>query len=100
MNEKENENSVANPSSDLEQDSRNALLGKKENARFDSPVRIHIHSTRKRLADCDGISGKHAIDGLVLAGILQDDSSKFVKDVTFSQEKAKEEITIITIEEI
>jgi len=62
------------------------------------PVSIHIHSIRKRLTDCDGTSGKAAIDGLVLAGIIEDDSPKFVKSVTFSQEKVDgPEKTIIRI---
>jgi hypothetical protein len=65
--------------------------------RFSAPVRIHVHSIRGRLADSDGISGKAAIDGLVKGGILADDSPKEVSNVSFSQEKNKEEKTIITI---
>ena len=64
---------------------------------FQNPTRIHIHSKRKRLADADGISAKAAIDGLVQSNILADDSPLFVKEVSFSQEKSKEEETIITI---
>ena len=63
-------------------------------------VNIHIHSKRKRLADPDGVSGKAAIDGLVHAGLLKDDSLKFIGEVTHSQEKISKlesEETIITI---
>ena len=63
-------------------------------------VNIHIHSIRKRLVDPDGISGKAAIDGLVHAGLLEDDSCKFVEEVRYTQEKGAEEKTIITIKEV
>ena len=64
---------------------------------FTKPVEIHVHSIRKRLCDADGISAKAAIDGLVHAGILADDSPKEVKSVTFSQDKGTPEMTEITI---
>lgn len=70
---------------------------------FDSPVSIHIHSKRKRLTDADSISAKAAIDGLVHAGLLQDDSPKFVQEVHYSQERTEKdepEETILTIKEI
>ena len=76
-------------------------MATKEIKRFDSPCGIHIHSRRHRLADADGISAKACIDGLVLAGVLEDDSHKWVKWVTYSQEKIskkEDEETIITIE--
>ena len=74
--------------------------GMRENQRFDSPVNISVHSIRRRLADPDGISAKAAIDGIVKAGILADDSHKEVCKVSYSQEKGKEEETIITITEV
>lgn len=58
---------------------------------------IHIHSVRKRLIDPDGCSGKAAIDGLVHAGVIPDDSADFVSGVSYSQEKGPEERTTITI---
>jgi len=69
---------------------------------FTTPVCIHIHSKRKRLVDADSVSAKAVIDGLVHCGLLEDDSSKFVEEVGYSQEKvgAEEEETIITIKEI
>ena len=51
-------------------------------------------------ADPDGISAKWAIDAIVKAGVLKDDSPKEVKEVRFSQEKIGtefEEDTIITL---
>lgn len=63
-----------------------------------TPCSIHIHSIRHRLADSDGVSGKAAIDGIILAGILPDDSPEVVRSVTYSQAKGKEEKIIITIE--
>jgi hypothetical protein len=70
---------------------------------FGSPVNIHIHSRRHRLADPDGLCAKWVIDSIVTCGILKDDSVTYVKNVTFSQEKIgtkKHESTIITIEEV
>lgn len=82
---------------DMEQVASDEPLAAKKGARFDSPVRIHIHSVRKRLADPDGISAKAAIDGIVQAGVLVDDSAKYVKEVSYSQEKGFPEKTIIKI---
>lgn len=84
----------------MEQNISNAPLGEKEIKRFNSPVSIHVHSIRKRLTDADGISAKAAIDGLVHAGILTDDSTKFVKEVSYSQEKGEPEETILEITEV
>jgi hypothetical protein len=70
---------------------------------FDSLVSIRIHSYRCRLCDVDGISGKAVIDGLVLAKIIADDTTKEVKEVLFSQTKVKnktEEKVIVTVERI
>jgi len=86
--------------SDLEPDSGDAPLGSEEVEGLDTQgrVRIHIHSRRKRLCDSDGVSGKAVIDGVVHAGILADDSPKYVKEVSYSQEKTTEkEETIIEI---
>ena len=94
-----NKDSATDTSADLEPPPRSKPLAKKKDQGHDSPCSISIHSIRKRLADSDGVSGKAAIDGLVHSGILEDDSPKFVKEVSFSQEKAKgrEEETIITL---
>jgi hypothetical protein len=72
-------------------------------AAFDSRVSITIVSYRSRLADADGISAKAAIDGLVAAGILRDDSAKEVSEVRYRQVKVKntsDEKTEIVITEV
>jgi hypothetical protein len=73
---------------------------KKKIAGFTAPVNIRVHSIRKRLTDPDGASIKAVLDSIVKAGILIDDGPKYIKKISFSQEKAKgrEEETIITIE--
>jgi len=83
----------------LEQTVSDAPLAKKKTKSRDTfdCCRIHIHSIRKRLCDADGISAKSAIDGLVHAGLLVDDSPSYVKEVSYSQEKGKKEITIIRL---
>ena len=91
---------TTNPIADMEQNISDALLDQKEIERFTTPVDIHIHSKRTRLADPDGISAKAIIDGLVHTGLLRDDTSKEINIISYSQEKATEEETIITITEV
>jgi len=88
---------LARSTTNVERNTRNESVGKKTHPRFNTPVCIHIHSIRKRLADSDGISGKAAIDGLVRGGILENDTAKKVKQVTYSQETGDTEETYITI---
>lgn len=95
-----NENQITIPLTHLESSARNAPLGTKKASRLDTRRCIHIHSRRHRLTDPDGISAKAAIDGLVLAGILPDDSAKSVSQITFSQEKIGSEEIEETIIEI
>jgi len=69
---------------------------------FSSPVNIVVHSKRRRLADPDGLSAKWVIDAIVEAGIIKDDSTIYVKSVTFSQEKisvSEPETVTVIIEE-
>jgi len=95
------ENNPASSVANVEQDSGDAYLGEKETPRFNSQVRIHVHSLRRRLADCDGLSAKAAIDGLVKAGILRADTAQAIKEITYSQEKTTgPERTEITIKDI
>jgi hypothetical protein len=91
---------LADSLANMEPNTRNAPDGPESPSGFYSPCSIHFHSVRKRLADSDGISGKAAIDGLVHAKILPDDSPKYVKEVTHTQEKGDVEETIITIQRI
>lgn len=95
------DNNTTVPVADLEPLSGNDEFRANGLPTFDTPVCIHVRSIRRRLADADGISAKAAIDGIVHAKILKNDSPKEVAEVSYSQEKASkgsEEITIITIE--
>ena len=85
------------PPSDMESHPCDAPLGKEEIKGFTSPVSIHVHSIRSRSTDADGISAKAVIDGIVKTGLLVDDSPKYVKQVSYSQEKGSPEITIIEV---
>jgi len=58
---------------------------------------ITIISTSKRPLDPDNICAKLIIDGLVHAGVLPDDSYKYVESVLLMSTKGKEEETIIRI---
>lgn len=91
---------LAVPPTDLESRARHEAPRKNAPEAFDAPVNITVHSKRKRLADPDGICFKFVLDGIRLGGILEDDSTKEVREVRFTQEKAKEESTKITIEEV
>lgn len=87
----------------LEQFVGNEPVGTIKNTAFDSRVRITVVSYRTTLADADGISAKAAIDGLVLAGIIADDSTKEVEEVRYRQIKVDtvgEEKTILEIEAV
>jgi hypothetical protein len=68
--------------------------------KYDTLVDIHVHSIRKRLTDSDGVSAKAAIDGLVHTGLLENDSPKEVRYVSYSQEKGEKEETIIIVKEV
>lgn len=93
-------NHTPSASANMESSPRNAPVAAHEIPPFNSPVHITFHSTRTRLADADGISGKAALDGIVAAGILRDDSAEFVQAVEHRQEKGKQEETRIVIEEV
>jgi len=102
LNEETN-NKATVSASDLESLPGNDELRTNGLPSFDTPVHIHVRSIRRRLADADGICAKAAIDGIVHAKILANDSPKEVAEVSYSQEKASkgsEEITIITIEAV
>lgn len=99
MDNESNENRNTNTFTNMEQAACDASMGAEEVQGYDSPCCVHVHSIRNRLADPDGISGKAAIDGIVHAGVLPDDTAKQIKEVSFSQEKAgkRQEKTIITL---
>lgn len=89
-------NKTTSSTSNMESNTGNALLGKKNVKGYASPISLHIHSVRKRLTDPDGVSAKAVIDGIVKAGLLPDDSARYIEEITFSQEKGEPEKTIIT----
>lgn len=64
---------------------------------MDSRVRINIHSRLRRPVDPDGISPKACIDGIVQGHLLPNDTAKIIKGLSFTQEDAKEDETIIDI---
>jgi flagellar basal body P-ring protein FlgI len=98
MNDKKTNHYSTIQITDLESTSGNEPLAKGESDKVVKKCSIHIHSKRKRLADPSGISHKACIDGLRDAGVFPDDSSKFIKEVTESQEISKDEKTVITVE--
>ena len=81
----------------MEQASSHEPLAAQEGPRFSSQVDIFVHSIRRREADPDGISAKAVIDGIVEAGVLVDDKSKYVNEVRYTQEKGQEDKTFILI---
>lgn len=67
---------------------------------INAPVSICVYSRRKRLTDSDGICAKYIIDAIVAAGILIDDSPKYVSETKYRQEKIEKnehEETIVII---
>ena len=85
------------PASNVESAISHEPLAAEKDSGPDKRCRVHVHSKRRRLCDPDGISAKAAIDGLVAAKLLRDDSAKFIKEVSFSQEVSEVEETIIEI---
>jgi len=72
---------------------------------LDTPgcVRVCFTSRRHRLADSDGISYKFALDSLVLAGVIKDDSPEYVESVEMRQEKipmTEPEETVVELYEV
>lgn len=86
------------PATNVERSTRNEPLAKKKGTGLDKGLRIHVHSRLKKLGDVDGRSAKSVIDGLVVGGLLPDDSARFISEVRFTQEKWPEDETIITLE--
>lgn len=91
------QNRTAISLANLESNTCNAPLGAKKTKGQDSRISIVVHSIRKRLIDVDGASVKAVLDGLVKAGILVDDKAEIIEEITYTQEKGKEEKTIISL---
>jgi hypothetical protein len=86
-----NHNHAAGQAADVELPASRQSVAAGKGAAFDSRVSITIVSYRSRLADADGISAKAAIDGLVMCGILADDTTKEISEVRYRQVKVKNE---------
>jgi len=87
----------------LERDTGGESVGAEAYPRFDTQVRITVISYRVRFTDSDNCCSKYAIDAIVEAGILRDDSPKYVESVTHLQVKVRtkaEEETRLIIEEV
>jgi len=96
-------NSAANKATNVECVTRNASLPACKGPLFDSQVSLRVHSYRTRLVDVDGVSAKYAIDGLVMGGVIANDTTKEVREVIYTQTKVKnksQEKTEITIERV
>lgn len=96
---RETDDRAAISTANVEPNSRHAPMGKEAIARFTAPVHIRVISYRKHRHDTDGISAKAVIDGLVRIGVIADDASEFVKEITFESRKSSEEKTEIVITE-
>ena len=95
-----NEANYRNPAADanLEPNSGDAPDEPQETPRFTTPCRLSFTHTRAQLADLDNLSVKAAIDGVVHAGVLADDTPQQVAEITTDQVKGKPEKTVIVIE--
>lgn len=70
---------------------------------FGKRVRVTVMHHRVRKADPDNLNAKGALDGFVKAGLLQDDSAKYVEGIYHEQVNVKtyaEEKTVFTLEEV
>ena len=78
-------------------------MGKEKTARFNRPVNVEVLCYRHRLTDPDDSGGcfKYALDAVVDAGILRDDSCKEIHSFKKRQEKIpKKEKEYTLIEEV
>ena len=80
---------AAGQASNVERPAGRKPKGPRQGAAFTARVDITVVSYRSRLADADGISAKAAIDGLVMCGILADDSTKEIREIRYQQVKVK-----------
>jgi hypothetical protein len=94
------DNRVAVPVADLESDSSHAAKTADAGQKVDQKFRIHFHSRRRRFIDPDGLYSKSAIDGVREGGIFADDSAKYIEGISYSQELAEVEETVLTVVEV
>ena len=82
-----NRDRVTIPLANVESSAGNAAKKADAPEKINPPVGIVVHSQRYRLPDSEGICAKWAIDAIVAAGILPDDSPKFVTATEFKTEQ-------------
>lgn len=88
------------PAPDMEPNPGDASMEPQTPARPDTRFDITVTSYRKRKHDPDGVSIKAVLDGIIRAGILSDDSSDIIRQVTFRSEISETERTVIEISEV
>lgn len=102
QNVKKNNARVSAPVANLEPAAGDESLATKKTQRLDRRCRVTVLSRRHRLADPGGCSSKYLIDAIVSAGLLQDDSTRYIQEpIIETQEKIpkiEQEETIITLE--
>ncbi len=96
----EDKNNPPLPFANLEQDFGDAPLGAEEAKGLDTRLNIRVISYRKLKHDPDGVSVKAVLDGLVRRGVLTDDSTEQIKEITFESRKSKTEKTVVEISSI
>lgn len=84
----------------MESNPINDQIQQDEAATFDSPTHLEIIHHRKRPTDPDGCSAKAAIDGIVAAGVLPDDSAQWIKSIKITVIQSAVEKTIFRFTEI
>lgn len=99
VNEKDSRRS-SRGNAKLEQDIQSDILAKKGLKKITTPCRVVFYHYRKNLLDYDNLYTKSILDAVVRLGILEDDSPKYIQEISHKQIKSKEEKTLILIEEI
>lgn len=63
---------------------------------------LHVHNIRHRLVDVDGMSVKTVLDAIVgdERTVFVDDSARYIRKITFSQERGDPEKTILTFKRV
>ena len=90
-------NRTAVSAANLESNPCHASVEQEKTARPDPRFDITVTSYRKRRHDPDGVSVKAVLDGIIRAGLLVDDSTEVIRQITFRSEINKEEKTVIEI---
>jgi hypothetical protein len=82
----------------MEQNPRNGSVAKKGTSRLLGRYDVEIISYVSKLRDPDGTSAKYAIDAMVSAKILEDDSPQYIREIKHRQckvQKGNEKTEII-----